>query len=95
MNFFDLMSRRLALRRGVWEELFSELCGEEKGGSLLMLDSTVVRAHACAARAKKITVLSPWAEAGEDFRQSFMRWRRMRESLLTLRLPPDKRMTIR
>jgi hypothetical protein len=41
----------------------------------LMVDSTVIRAHPCAAGASKKTVVShlrPWGEAGEGSARKFM-----------------------
>jgi len=42
--------------KGVWQALFDGLC-DDADLEWLMLDSTVVRAHACAAGAKKMRVI--------------------------------------
>jgi transposase len=51
--------------KGVWRMLLEALA-EDADLEWLMLDSTVVRAHACAAGAKKGKVLKPLAAHGAD-----------------------------
>jgi transposase len=51
-------------KKGVWQRVFEAL--QDPDLEWLLFDSTVVRAHAHAAGAKKGGLLEPWADRGED-----------------------------
>jgi transposase len=55
--------------KGVWHALLDDLAGEADR-EWLMIDSTVVRAHACAAGAKKTKVISRLAGRAAGSRAS-------------------------
>lgn len=57
--------------KGVWRALFDGL-SRDADREWLMVDSTVVRAHACAAGAKKPKAINPLADRAVASRAKFM-----------------------
>ena len=71
-------------RTGVFEAFFEALASLSRTAHLVqMFDSTIVRAHVCAAGAKGGRTLRPWAARGAGSRPRFI----SRPTLTAIRLP--------